>query len=192
MKICIREFHFRGQQRVQTFPAVLNLLPVYMVALKSVPASSVVTDGAPEMVGRNNGLVGQLENNGVNFLTFHCIIHQEVLCSKSLQMSDIMCNVSAIVNLIRALNKAQRNRKFVQFLKDLDAKYEDVLPPPSKNSMVECRKQFAAFFPCEKKSYCFCRMNLKARKSMKSFYFIASLAFITNISTQFNIFNKKL
>ena len=78
------------------------------------------------MIGRNNGLVGLLKNNGVNCLTFHCIIHQDVLCSKSLQMSDIMCNGSAIVNLFRAGNKAQKHRKIVQFLKGLDATYEDV------------------------------------------------------------------
>ena len=87
---------------------------------------SVVTDGAPAMVGRNNGLVGLLKTNDVSCLTFHCIIHQEVLCTKALQMSAIMSNVSAIVNIIRGGNKAQRYRKFVQFLKDFDATYEDV------------------------------------------------------------------
>ena len=76
--------------------------------------SSVVTDGVPAMVGRNNWLVGLLKTNGVSCLTFHCIIHQEVLCTKALQMSAIMSNVSAIVNIIRGGNKAQRHRKFVQ------------------------------------------------------------------------------
>ena len=78
------------------------------------------------MIGRNNGLVGLLKNNGVNCRTFHCIIHQDVSCSKSFQMSDIMCNGSAIVNLFRVGNKAQKHRKVVQFLKDLDATYEGV------------------------------------------------------------------
>ena len=41
--------------------------------------SSVVTDGAPAIVGRNNGLVGLLKNNDMNCLTFHCIIHQSVV-----------------------------------------------------------------------------------------------------------------
>ena len=88
--------------------------------------SSVVTDGTLAMIGRNNGLVGLLQNDSVNCLTFHCVVDQEVLCSKFLSMSDIMCNVSAIVNLIRAKNKTHRHRKFVRFLKDLDATYEDV------------------------------------------------------------------
>ena len=110
MKNYFRQFHFRGQQRVQTFTVVSYLLPVHIVALK---CSSVVTDGAPAMIGCNNGLISLLNNNGVNCLTFHCVIHQEALCSQSLQMSDIMYNVSAIVNLIRAGNKAERHRKFV-------------------------------------------------------------------------------
>ena len=88
--------------------------------------SSVVTDGAPAMVGRKTGLVGLLKSNGVNCSTFHCIIHQEVLCTKTLQMSDIMSSVMGIVNIIRGGNKAQRHKKFVQFLNEMNAKYEDV------------------------------------------------------------------
>ena len=75
--------------------------------------SSVVTDGAPAMVGQKTGLVGLLKSNGVNCPTFHCIIHQEVLCTKTLQMSDIMNSVMGIVNVIRGENKAQRHKKFV-------------------------------------------------------------------------------
>ena len=41
-------------------------------------------------------------------------------------MSDIMSSVMAIVNIIRGGNKAQRHRKFVQFLNDLDVKYVNV------------------------------------------------------------------
>ena len=41
-------------------------------------------------------------------------------------MSDIMSSIMGIVNVIRGGNKAQRHRKFVQFLNDMNAKYEDV------------------------------------------------------------------
>ena len=44
--------------------------------------SCVVTDGAPAMTGKNEGFVGQLKENYNKFKTIHCIIHQEVLCSK--------------------------------------------------------------------------------------------------------------
>ena len=88
--------------------------------------SSIVTYGAPAIVGRKTGLVGLLKSNGVNCPTFHYIIHQEVLCTKTLQMSDIMSSVVGIVNVISGGNKAQRHRKFVQFLHDMNAKHEDV------------------------------------------------------------------
>ena len=75
----------------------------------------VVTDGARAMTGQGVGLAGILKNHGVNCPMFHCIIHQEALCAKSLQMSDVMITVTNIVNIIRGGNKAQRHRKFIQF-----------------------------------------------------------------------------
>ena len=42
------------------------------------------------MTGQGIGLAGILKNHGVNCPMFHCIIHQEALCAKSLQMSDVM------------------------------------------------------------------------------------------------------
>ena len=52
--------------------------------------SRVATDGAPAMIGRNNGLIGLLKNNGVNCLTFHFII-QEVSCPGSIVL-QILAN----------------------------------------------------------------------------------------------------
>ena len=86
----------------------------------------VVTDGARAMTGQGIGFAGILKNYGVNCLMFHCIIHQEALCAKSLQMSDVMITVTNIVNIIRGGNKAQRHRKFIQFLKELEADYKNV------------------------------------------------------------------
>ena len=90
----------------------------------------VITDGARAMTGQGIGLAGILKNHGVNCIVncpmFHCIIHQEALCAKSLQMTNVMITVTNKGNIIRGGNKAQRHRKFVQFLKDLEADYEDV------------------------------------------------------------------
>ena len=86
----------------------------------------VVTDGARTMVGQGIGLAGILKNHGVNCPMFHCIIHHEAPCAKSLQMNDVMITVTNIVNIIRGGNKTQKHRKFIQFLKDLEADYEDV------------------------------------------------------------------
>jgi len=53
--------------------------------------------------------------------------HQEAIhMCKLLQMSDIMINVTSIVNIIKRGNRTQRHWKFIQFLKDMGAQYEDV------------------------------------------------------------------
>ena len=157
--------------------------------------SSVVTDGAPAMVGRKTGLVGLLKTNGVNCPTLHCIIHQEVLCTKALQMSDIMSSVMAIVNIIRGGNKAQRHRKFVQFLNDLDAKYDDV-PLYSKVRWLSAGNTLQHFFSLRKEILFFLRDEVEGMEKYEILLsdekFIASLAFVTDFTSQLNILNKKL
>ena len=147
------------------------------------------------MVGRNNGLVGLLKTNGVSCPTFHCIIHQEVLCTKALQMSAIMSNVSAIVNIIRGGNKAQRHRKFFQFLKDLDATYEDV-PLHSKIRWLSAGNSLQHFYSLRSKISLFLHDEIKGLEKYVILFsdekFIAALAFITDFLTHLNILNKKL
>ena len=157
--------------------------------------SSVVTDGAPAMVGRKTGLVGLLKSNGVNCPTFHCIIHQEVLCTKTLQMSDIMSSVMGVVNVIRGGNKAQKHRKFVQFLNDMNAKYEDVLRH-SKIRWLSAGNTLQHFFALHKEILFFLQDEVEGMEKYETLLsdekFIASLAFITDFTSQLNILNKKL
>jgi hypothetical protein len=46
--------------------------------------SSIVTDGAKGMVGEQKGFSGLLRKSGAKCPIFHCIIHQEALCGKSI------------------------------------------------------------------------------------------------------------
>ncbi|KAM4026817.1 general transcription factor II-I repeat domain-containing protein 2-like [Anomaloglossus baeobatrachus] len=69
---------------------------------------SVVTDGAPAMCSENIGVVGllkakqnQLSLSGP-FSAIHCILHQESLCGKSVQLKEVMDFVVKTVNFIRA------------------------------------------------------------------------------------------
>lgn len=73
---------------------------------------SVTTDGAPAMVGRNLGFISFCKHSDKypNFLTYHCIIHQLVLCSKRLNTADVMNSTFKIVNSIRG--KALQRRLF--------------------------------------------------------------------------------
>jgi len=52
----------------------------------------VVTDGAPAMVGKHKGVVSllkkEMDARGIgpdNLVSFHCIVHQQSLCAKSVK-----------------------------------------------------------------------------------------------------------
>ncbi|MBN3284445.1 GT2D2 protein, partial [Polyodon spathula] len=69
--------------------------------------ASVTTDGAPSMTIRINGLTGRVrkrckELNTDKPMFLHCINHQESLCRKVAELSDLMSTVVKCVNFIRS------------------------------------------------------------------------------------------
>mgnify|MGYP003406667082 FL=1 len=86
---------------------------------------SVTTDGAPAMVGRRIGLIGLLmaDNDFPGLQVYHCIIHQQALCSKLKDdaLQNVMGIVVKIVNFIRAnpLNHLQ----FKTLLEEYESNY---------------------------------------------------------------------
>jgi len=66
------------------------------------------------MVGSVNGFIALCEKDDdfPDFLKYHCIIHQQVLCSKRLITKDVMDIAFKIANSIRA--KSLRRRLFRQ------------------------------------------------------------------------------
>ena len=52
----------------------------------------ITTDGAPAMTGRINGFIALCKSNVdfPDFLNYRCIIHQQALCGKILNMKDVM------------------------------------------------------------------------------------------------------
>ena len=64
---------------------------------------SVSTDGALSMMGQVAGTTTLLENFLCrHFLRYHCIIHQESLCGKTLNLQHVMLPVVNCVTIIRA------------------------------------------------------------------------------------------
>ena len=91
-----------------------------------IKLTSVCTEGAPAMTGCNVGFCAQLQQFlGRTLLKYHCIIHQESLCGKSLQMKDVMLVVVKCVNDIRAA--ALKRREFRQLLNGVDEQYGELL-----------------------------------------------------------------
>ena len=92
----------------------------------------LATDGAPVMRSSQVGVVGYVENKlnslgteKVNFDSVHCILHQEAICSKSLQMREVMDIVVKTVNLVRS--RVLTHRQFKSFLADMDSEYGELL-----------------------------------------------------------------
>lgn len=85
-------------------------------------AISLATDGAPSMIGKKAGVVTkfrekvQAANGGGDFWTFHCILHQEALCCKSLKMDHVMEVVVRTVNFIRT--RGLNHHQFDSLLSD--------------------------------------------------------------------------
>ena len=79
-----------------------------------LPLWKLVADGAKSMVGSVNGFVVlcRRDDDFPDFLQYHCIIHQQVLCSKRLNTKEIMDVAFKISNSIRA--KALQRRLFTQ------------------------------------------------------------------------------
>lgn len=87
---------------------------------------SVCTDGAPSMIGRVAGTTTLLENFlNRPLLKYHCIIHQESLCGKTLNLQHVMLPVVKCVNKIRA--RALNRREFREYCEMLDLEYGDLV-----------------------------------------------------------------
>uniref|UniRef100_A0A3Q3RD36 HAT C-terminal dimerisation domain-containing protein n=1 Tax=Monopterus albus TaxID=43700 RepID=A0A3Q3RD36_MONAL len=78
--------------------------------------TAITTDRAPAMLGSEKGLVGLCKAD--EFWTFHCIIHQEHLVSKKLNLDHIMKPVMKIVNFI--CTHALNHRQFKNLIDELD------------------------------------------------------------------------
>ena len=101
--------------------AVMITLNRLKFNLKNI--SGVTTNGAPSMCGSRQGLVKFLQNEtskvGNNsVMQFHCVLHQETLCAKSLKMENVMSVVPKTVNFIRS--KGLRHRQFQDLLRSLE------------------------------------------------------------------------
>lgn len=87
----------------------------------------LVTDGAPSMVGRDQGLAARMAAVAPHMRSLHCLIHQSLLCAKlSAKLKETMDSVMAIINFIRCTSSLQ-HRLFRQLLTDMSAEYKDLL-----------------------------------------------------------------
>lgn len=87
----------RGEDIFQTFSE--------FVQQRQLPVSklvSITTDGAPAMAGRISGFIAvcRRDDRFPEFFGYHCIIHQQALCGKMLNMKEVMDIAFKVVNSV--------------------------------------------------------------------------------------------
>ena len=85
----------------------------------------IATDGAPAMVGSQKGLTALLKKEltrcglaADDLVVCHCIIHQQNLCAKSLQLRDVISTGIKCINFIKS--RGLNSRLFKKLLEDLN------------------------------------------------------------------------
>ena len=141
---------------------------------------AVATDGAPAMCSERVGLVGLLKNKvkklGEYISAILCIIHQEALCGKKIQMKNVM---DVVVNFIRA--RALNHRQFTSFLSSMESEYGELLYYTEVRwlSRGNVLKRFMA-------------MKENDIPELSNPTFISNLAFLTDLADHLNTLNRSL
>ena len=112
----------RGEDVYQAFKSFVDKVSMPLQKLVSI-----TTGGAPKIIGSKVGFVTMCENDPTfpQFISYHCIIHQQALCSKVINYEHIMKVVVKIVNSIRA--RPLQHRLFKALLDEVSAQYGDLV-----------------------------------------------------------------
>ena len=84
---------------------------------------SIAADGAPAMMGKNNGFFKLMKDRIPSLMTIHCVIHRENLAASGLgdKLHSILSKVVEVVNWIKTHPK--KERIFAQFCQDQDESF---------------------------------------------------------------------
>lgn len=166
---------------------------VEKMGLKWDKLCGVTTDGAPAMTGERKGMASmvcaKVKESGGEAVRMHCIIHQEALCAKTVQLGDVMNTVVKTVNIIRA--RGLYHREFQAFLSDVDAEYGDVLYHSdvrwlSRGSVLQ------RFYSLRSEIDQFLKEKGRPLHELSDPLWLADLAFLVDLTHHLNTLNKNL
>ena len=79
------------------------------------------------MIGRDRGLTARLKEDNPDMITYHCIIHQSVLCSSMEdEFYEVVKTIMKMVIFLQSTSALQY-RLLRSFLAEIDARYDDLL-----------------------------------------------------------------
>ncbi|KAG0433364.1 General transcription factor II-I repeat domain-containing protein 2A [Dictyocoela muelleri] len=158
--------------------------------------SGICTDGAPSMIGKQKGFIGIVNKNSKdlkinleNLTNFHCIIHQQNLCGKSIKFKSVMDDVVSIVNFIKS--RALNHRQFKKYLSDIFSEHEDI------SYYCEIRwlsrgKMLKRFYDLRQEISDFMEMKERSTYKIQDPEWICDLAFLVDVTSYLNELNLKL
>lgn len=174
------------------FQKVLETMQELQLSWKHL--RSVTTDGAKNMTGANIGLIGRINKEMENAhlrkpMQLHCIIHQQSLCGKILNLDSVMKIIVQTVNYIRRYGL--NHRQFQNFLLEVEAEYGDVLYH-SEVRWLSRGKILKRFFELRQEIKMFMYEKLKPVSELSDSSWLWDFAFLTDITEHLNSLNLKL
>ncbi|UYV63708.1 hypothetical protein LAZ67_2005380 [Cordylochernes scorpioides] len=175
------------------FNCVYDLLQKYNLPQSKL--TSVATDGAPSMTGKTNGFVALLRkklseiSDGSNIHHTHCIIHQEVLCTKVIKMENVLTPIKKSINFIRS--RGLNQRQFSLFLTELESEYS-VLSYYTEVRWLSCSKVLKQFWDLKEE---ICQFLITKNQDITLFsdqVWLQDFSFMVDITKHLSDLNLKL
>lgn len=179
--------HTRGEDIFNAFMEFVNKsqLPLFKLI-------SITTDGAPAMVGHTSGFIALCKQSEsfLDFLNYHCIIHQQALCGKILNMKEVMDVAMKIVCSVRA--RSLQRRLFRAHLEETGAEHTDLLLHTDVRwlSRGKFLARFTELLPEIKD---FMKLSKHAEYAqLEDYQWLLDLAFLTDLTDLLNYLNLEL
>ena len=146
------------------------------------------------MKGQNIGAVAKIREINPECIHFHCIIHQEAICSKigipsaKKFADDIMKLVNKCVS-----SGALRHRQFREFLDEKDSEISDI-SRMQQVRWLSCEKVFRQFFSIRMDIFNFLQQECPDYNAsiLTNPDWICNLAFMSDITTHLGNLNRSL
>lgn len=150
--------------------------------------SAITTDGAPAMVGKINGFIAlcKKDESFSNFMSYHCIIHQEALCGKILPFEHVMKIVTKIINSIRAA--PLQHRLFKALLEDEE---HDLILHTEVRWLSKC-KVLTIFVSSIERIKIYLNTKNENFNELTDSCWLVDLGFLTDIMEKLNSLNLEL
>ncbi|GFY62360.1 general transcription factor II-I repeat domain-containing protein 2 [Trichonephila inaurata madagascariensis] len=155
---------------------------------------SITTDGGKNMCGKNKGVVAlvskAVENDGGSKpLVLHCIIHQQSLCGKCLDMSEVLKPVISVFNFIRSTGL--NHRQFREFIEEIGENVCD-LPYHTVVRWLSCGKVLERFFELRAEIEIFLNVKQRPFADLENSEWMWKLAFYVDLTNHTNELNLRL